>query len=255
MKFWAVVPTAGVGQRYSPELPKQFNCINQEFLFMASLRTLLAHPDIAGIVVTTLDIPQTPALAYKRWCDLQTTHSDRLYCTPGGTARVWSVRAGIKALLDQPQWHVEPDDIVLVHDGVRPCLHQDDLAAIIDQLKLSAASHTHNFGVILGKPVSDSLKRVNQQGIIEAGVSRDGLWQAQTPQAFPIAALNKALDECLQASERVPQKTQESNFCLPTDECQLMEQQGFAVSVVQARHPNPKLTYPDDLPLIYSLLQ
>lgn len=245
MKFWAVIPAAGAGRRFSASVQKQYLTFQGQFIFALGLQTLLDNPLIQGVVVTTQDVPQAPAEAYQHWLGLKAKYQDRLVFTAGGDERIWSVRAGIKALFAQKSWLVAVEDFVLVHDGVRPCLHEQDLTHMLEKIQaMSQTLEPGAFGVMLGRPVTDTLKRVSE-GVIIAHVDRSSLWQAQTPQAFQLGALDQQLDVCFA----------EQLQTIPTDECQIMAQSGVAIHALQAQYPNPKLTFADDFPLILQLLQ
>ncbi|HQN49911.1 MAG TPA: 2-C-methyl-D-erythritol 2,4-cyclodiphosphate synthase, partial [Phenylobacterium sp.] len=136
----------------------------------------------------------------------------------GGAQRADSVQAGLKALagpLDEP---------VLVHDAARPLVTPAHVAAV-----LAALSGTD--GAILALPVADTLKR--GAAMIEATVPRDGLWRAQTPQAFRRQAL-------LDAYARWPGDAE------PTDDAAIMERAGGRVALVPGDPLLMKLTYPED---------
>jgi len=104
-----------------------------------------------------------------------------LYC--GGASRRDSVLNGLVACASA----VDPNDWMLVHDAVRPCLGKADLRRLIDE------AGTDEVGGILAVPVADTLKRSDGEHRVAATEPREGLWQAQTPQMFRHGMLLRAL--------------------------------------------------------------
>ena len=143
---------------------------------------------------------------------------DVLPAVPGGETRQASVSAGLKALA------ANAPDIVLVHDAARPFLPAATIPALL------AALRTHD-GAIPAVPVADTLKRV-QSGRITATVPRDGLFRAQTPQAFRYHLLR-----ALHATGDIG----------ATDDASLLEMAGHSVAIVAGSEDNIKLTYTEDL--------
>lgn len=139
---------------------------------------------------------------------------------PGGATRQRSVRAGLEALASFAP------DIVLVHDAARPFVPTGTVPALLAALARVP-------GAIPAVPIADTLKRGRAQRI-EATVARDGLFRAQTPQAFHFTTL---LD-----LHRV-------HADLPglTDDASLLEHSGLPVELVPGSEDNIKLTYPEDL--------
>jgi 2-C-methyl-D-erythritol 4-phosphate cytidylyltransferase len=149
-----------------------------------------------------------------------------LFC--GGPTRRASVHNGLIAIADT----VDPDDWVLVHDAARPCLDAATLARLIDSLADDPV------GGILAVPVADTLKRAGADDRILRTESREGLWQAQTPQMFRHGVLLQALG----AAGDV------------TDEAAAVEATGLAPRLVPGSARNLKVTYPDEVAVAAALL-
>ena len=124
-------------------------------------------------------------------------------------------------------------EVVLVHDAARPFATSALFAACID-----AAQRAD--GAIAAIAVADTLKRVESR-TITATVSREGLWQAQTPQAFKRAALVEAHDRAIR--ER----------WAATDDAELIERCGGRIEVVESSATNLKITTPADLEIAEAL--
>jgi len=136
----------------------------------------------------------------------------------GGKTRADSVQAGLAALTaarNQP---------VLVHDAARPFVTRVHVERLLAALDLAD-------GAVPALPVPDTLKRGD--GLVDETVSREGLWRAQTPQAFRFGRLKAAY-------RRWP-ATEE-----PTDDASVMERAGGHVAMVPGDPMLMKLTYPED---------
>jgi 2-C-methyl-D-erythritol 4-phosphate cytidylyltransferase/2-C-methyl-D-erythritol 2,4-cyclodiphosphate synthase len=147
---------------------------------------------------------------------------------PGGAERQHSMANGVRAVADDI-------DVVLVHDAARPLIRP----ALIDACTRDAREHG---AAILATPVSDTIKRVADRTIIGT-VDRSTLWAAQTPQGFRRELL---LDLCERAL------TGETAF---TDEASLAEAFDIPVRIVPGDRLNMKLTHPEDIEVIDTLLR
>ena len=124
--------------------------------------------------------------------------------TSGGAERAQSVLNGLRALPAS----VGSGDWVLVHDAARPCLRPDDLSRLVE------LGIRHPVGALLAQPMSDTVKRADGLGQVEATVARGNLWRALTPQLFRRGELIAALDAMLSIGS------------LPTDEANALEVAG-----------------------------
>ncbi len=154
----------------------------------------------------------------------------RVRMVTGGATRADSVAAGLAALTAYDE--ALP---VVVHDAARPCLTPDDLA------RLLAVAHEPGGG-LLAVAVSDTLKRATAAGTVQETVDRSGLWQALTPQAFPLATLRRALDARDRADAGI------------TDEASAVERLGLAPRLIAGDPANVKVTEPGHLTLAGALL-
>jgi 2-C-methyl-D-erythritol 4-phosphate cytidylyltransferase / 2-C-methyl-D-erythritol 2,4-cyclodiphosphate synthase len=144
----------------------------------------------------------------------------------GGERRQDSVGAGLAAL-------PEAIEIVVIHDGARPLAEPE----LFDRCAAAAAE---SGAAIAATPVADTLKRV-AEGAIAGTVDRTGLWAAQTPQAFRLETLRRAM--AVSSGE------------IATDEACLCEVAGLPVSVVPASPANLKVTHAEDIPVADALLR
>lgn len=220
-KVWVVVPAAGCGKRMGCDTPKQYLPLAGRSMLDWTLHHLLQMSEIARIVVAI-------APADQQFAQLRYAESPRVQRVSGGASRAESVLCGLRGLDGMAQ----ADDLVLVHDAARPLIHADDLRRVIQTVEANPAQ-----GAVLATPVADTLKRAMAASCVDTTVERDGLWQAQTPQAARYGVLLAAIETAV------------ARGSVLTDESGALEQAQVAVQLVAAQHPNFKVTTPQDLTL------
>lgn len=223
-RLWAVVAAAGTGQRMGQATPKQYQTIAGRYVLAWSVDTLLTLPDLQGLMIA-----HSPDDGQWRAC--VPNPSAWVHGCPGGATRAQSVLLALEAL---EALGASADDRVLVHDAARPAVSRDD----IDQLIAGVGDHPD--GGLLAVPVRDTLKRADADARVEATIKREQLWQALTPQYFPLGRLAVALRQA------DPQQT--------TDEAQAMEQIGAKPQLIEGLPSNIKLTTPADEPWLAATL-
>jgi len=223
-KIWAVIPAAGSGSRFSKTELKQYQQI-QDLTVLEHTVARLNQLPLAGYVLaigTQDDVAKT----------LTFSHPEKAHFCPGGAERVNSVLNALSYL----EAFAAEEDWVLVHDAARPCVTQDCLQLLVN------TAIQENCSAILAIPVRDTLKYVAHANTIAKTVSRDHLWQAQTPQISRLGILKHAIEKALQDGMTI------------TDEASALEYVGEPVKVVQGRSDNIKITYADDLELARLIL-
>jgi 2-C-methyl-D-erythritol 4-phosphate cytidylyltransferase / 2-C-methyl-D-erythritol 2,4-cyclodiphosphate synthase len=230
-RVWAIVPAAGIGQRFhshtaADRKPKQYAELAGATVLEWSLRALLDEPAIhAVVVVLAPQDPLWPAIAAR-------LNSSKLRTAVGGENRQDSVMNGLDSLRSQ----ASPTDWALVHDAARPCFTGADLRGLLDALE----SNLQTAGVVLAAPVIDTVKR--ELGGHVATVDRQGLWRALTPQIFGYEPLRQALQQAAAAGITV------------TDEAQAIERVGLQSRLVAGSPFNIKVTRPEDLAVAERIL-
>jgi 2-C-methyl-D-erythritol 4-phosphate cytidylyltransferase len=146
----------------------------------------------------------------------------------GGSSRQESVYNGLQALPTEAQQ-------VLIHDGAR-CLVTPDL------LNSCAQAIAHCPGLIAAVPVKDTIKVVDDNGIIQSTPDRRNLWAAQTPQGFNVNLLKQCHAEGMRQGWEV------------TDDAALFEKCGLEVQIVEGEETNLKVTTPQDLAIAEFIL-
>ncbi|HEX3337588.1 MAG TPA: bifunctional 2-C-methyl-D-erythritol 4-phosphate cytidylyltransferase/2-C-methyl-D-erythritol 2,4-cyclodiphosphate synthase [Pseudolabrys sp.] len=211
----AVVVAAGQGLRAGGEIPKQFRRIAGETLLARALSAFAEAPDVTFVqpVIRPDDVDLVRRL---------TNGMNVLEPVAGGATRQASVRAGLEALVS-----CSPH-IVLVHDAARPFASASLITRAIEAAKKTGAA-------IPALPVTDTVKRIDSTGTIEATLDRNSIRLVQTPQAFAFPALFDAHRRALAQGR--------DDF---TDDAALAEWAGIKVSVFAGEPGNIKFTTPED---------
>ncbi len=219
MSVWAVVPAAGSGSRMGTATPKQFLLVDRRPLLIHTLTNLASWSHLRGIVVvaSAQDVARVQGMVEGAGVPRV------LRVVAGGAERQDSVLCGLEALHE-----AMPEDVVFVHDGARPFPPVERL----DELEAAARPD----GALLALPCRDTLKS-EDSGKAAGTVERRGLWQAQTPQAFPVGLLQEALVRAREQGLR------------GTDEAGLVEAMGKRPRLVPGDLGNLKVTEPADLEL------
>lgn len=224
LKFWAVVPAAGVGKRMNADRPKQYLELTGLTVLEHTLTRLIHAQVFSGIAVAiSADDPYWPTLAVAQ-------HPD-IIRAEGGKERADSVLSALNTL--RPL--AADDDWVLVHDAARPCLTCGDINRLIDSLR------DDDVGGILALSSHDTLKSVCN-GAITGTLDRSHIWRALTPQMFRYRTLQSAL------------ATHQGNPAI-TDEASALELQGLRPKIVEGRPDNIKITRPEDLALAHFYME
>lgn len=219
-----IIPAGGIGRRMGLLVPKQFSELSGIPILVRTIRALNQVESICEIIVTVPDdhIHQSRKM-------IERFGLDRVVrVVPGGATRQDSVLSGLENLSSDIE-------LVVVHDGVRPFVKSDLIAACIEVAERDGAA-------IAAIPVRDTLKAVPKGNRIAETVSRAGLWQAQTPQVARVSLLRAAFA----AAKR--------DGFIGTDEASLLEHIGCIVTIVEGARENIKITHPDDLLVAEALL-
>lgn len=219
MKASAIIVAAGSGQRLGRAAPKAFVKIGERSMLSFSLRTITEVPEIEEVVIAAPAGMEKAARAEAAATGLKLP----VKITAGGAERQDSVRIALALTSAEAE-------IIVVHDAARPFADTDLFARCIAAARRSG-------GAIAATPVSDTLKRATDDGVIAATVARAGLWRAETPQAFQRHLL-------VAAHERATLQK-----IVATDDSDLVEQIGGRVELVESRAINLKITTPADLAL------
>lgn len=210
MSFSAVVVAAGAGLRAGPGEPKAWRMLGSRPVIRWSVEGLLSAGAREVVVVVARDrLTQV---------DEALEGLENWRAVTGGKTRADSVQAGLAAITagrNQP---------ILVHDAARPFVTREHVDRLLAALDLAD-------GAVPALPVPDTLKRGDV--LVDETVSREGLWRAQTPQAFRFGRLKAAYRRWPTGEE-------------PTDDAAVVERAGGSVAMIPGDPMLMKLTYPAD---------
>jgi 2-C-methyl-D-erythritol 4-phosphate cytidylyltransferase len=219
-----LIPAGGVGLRAGAGGPKQYALLAGEPMLAHTLRAVAR---VAGLSTVLLCVAAEDPQAAGLHLDVV---EPRLVIAPcAGAQRADTVGNGLRTLLNRG---ARLSDWVLVHDAARCLVDSADVERLI------AACRTDAVGGLLAQPLADTLKTAREGRSLET-LSRADKWLAQTPQMFRIGVLLDALNACGGAV---------------TDEASAIESLGLEPLLVEARSPNFKVTYPQDMALAEALL-
>ncbi|MEI6442940.1 MAG: 2-C-methyl-D-erythritol 4-phosphate cytidylyltransferase [Nostocales cyanobacterium ELA583] len=219
-----LIPAAGSGKRMGADRNKLLLQVRSKPLIAWTLLAAEAASSITWIGI----VSQPPD-----WDDFKTIIADlklkkTIELIPGGSTRQESVYNGLQAL---PISAVQ----VLIHDGAR-CLATPNLFNACSEAILNCS------GLIAAVSVKDTIKVVDENGIIKSTPERKHLWAAQTPQGFDVKLLKQCHAEGVHQGWEV------------TDDAALFEKCGMEVRIVPGEETNLKITTPQDLAIAEFIL-
>ena len=219
MKVSAIVVAAGASLRAGPGTPKPWRLLAGRTVLLWSVEAFAA----AGVD----DIVVVVAPGWEDAARQELTGLSGWRCVLGGATRALSVQAGLRAL------EMPDDRIVMIHDAARPLLKPKHIGDLVEALETAD-------GALPAIPVADTLKRRTQDRL--ETVSREGLWRAQTPQAFRLGSIRAAYLSWPADKE-------------PTDDASVMEHAGGKIALIPGDSCLLKLTYPEDFDMAEALVQ
>jgi len=210
-----IVPAAGAGERFAGKGKKIFERIGEQPIFIRTLEAFTSRDDVCQtqLVVAAGDTEEVRR-RFGGHLGLM-----GVAVVTGGATRSESVRNALATVADQAEW-------VCVHDAVRPCISPLWIDAVFAEALATGAA-------ILACPVHGTLKKVSRgANVIDETLPRDELWEAQTPQVFRKDVIVEAYAGDISGA---------------TDDAELVQRTGRAVSVVPGDPRNVKITTRADL--------
>jgi len=214
----AIVVAAGRGTRLGAQTAKAFVSLAGVPMVTYALRTLVRVPSLSSI---TLVVGGDEIERATRVVDSCGPWPLPIRLVPGGAARQDSVAAGLELVASD-------DDLVIVHDAARPFASLACITACV-------AAATETGAAIVALAVRDTVKLVDETGVIQRTLDRQRVWLAQTPQVFRAAVLRRAYALARRDAYH------------GTDDAALVERLGVPVHIVPGETTNLKITTPDDL--------
>jgi 2-C-methyl-D-erythritol 4-phosphate cytidylyltransferase len=222
--FAVILPAAGQSRRFHDKAYKKpFAPLGGRAVWLHSSERFMNRPDVKQLIVVV-------AAEDRELFDLKFGANIAILgvqVVEGGEHRADSVQRALERVKQEIEF-------IAIHDAARPCLADTWIDAVFDAAKRDGAA-------ILAAPVSTTLKRVDQKKHITATVDRESLWEAQTPQVFRRELIIEAYAK--RGRDAV------------TDDAQLVERLGHAVTVVPCSPLNLKITSRDDLKLAEQVLK
>ena len=243
MKVVVIIPAAGLGTRMAP-MPsapihsakdtktkkphpsKQFTDLAGIPILIHTLRKFAAVDEVSEIWIALRE-NEIEGFRERLEKEAKNVFAKKVDLVTGGEHRQQSVEHALN------QISAAPDDIILVHDAVRPLVTAEIIHEVIDAAKKYGAA-------IAGRPAVDTIKQVertSEGAIIKATIPRAAVVLAQTPQGFRYDVIKKAFDEAA------------ADGFAGTDEASLAERSGHEVAVVMGSPRNIKITTPADMEL------
>ncbi len=222
--FAVIMPAAGQSSRFRHKhYKKPFAPLNDRAVWLHAADRFLQRDDVKQVIMVIS--PEDREDFYSKFgANIAILGVD---VVEGGATRSDSVANGLA--------EVKPEiDFVAVHDAARPCLANEWIDQVFAKAEETGAA-------MLAIPVRGTLKRVRGDQTIEETISRDGIWEAQTPQVFRRQLL---IDAYAQAGSEPA-----------TDDAQIVERRGQAVTVVEGSPINMKITTTGDLRLAQEALK
>lgn len=217
-RFTAIVLAAGLGKRMNGKMPKQYLLLEHKPILYYSLKAFEESPVDDMILVV--------AAGEEEFCKREIVERFKLKkvrsVVSGGKERYHSVYEGLKA--------AQNTDYVLIHDGARPFIQDDIIQRSIEAvIKYDAC--------VVGMPVKDTIKILDEAHFVADTPKRNLVWQIQTPQTFAYPLIFSAYQEII--------KTEDIQI---TDDAMVLEYMtGKKIKVVEGDYRNIKITTPEDM--------
>jgi len=207
---------------YDPTVKKTFAHLGGKPIWLRSVEKFINREDVTQVIV----IIAPEDIDWFRKYYLSEINRMLLLVMSGGENRVDSIRNGLIAVSPRVNY-------VAIHDAARPCVTEQEITDVFEAAKKYGAA-------LLATPVVGTVKKTGN-GIIEATIPRENLWEAQTPQVFRRELILEAYRQKIRD--------------IPTDDAQLVERLGQPVHIVPADRGNIKITTQSDLVLAKYLVE
>ena len=219
-KISLILAAAGLGTRFSSEIPKQYFKIDNQTILE---KTLNIFTNISAIKKIVIPLHKND----KEFKKIDLPDGLNIVTVTGGETRAESVLHALKL--------VDKEDYVIVHDAVRPFIDQKDIHLLIDEFE-----NQNEDCLVYGLPVYESLKNINRETLfVEKSVDRNDFYLAQTPQITKAKSLESSLEICLK-----------ENY-IPSDESEAIEHSGGTVRFIPGKRKNIKVTVAEDVMNFY----
>ena len=224
----ALIIAGGAGNRMHQDIPKQFLTVNEKPVIVYTLEAFQEHPEIDAIAVVCIEGWDQVMRAYARHFNITKLE----YVVPGGKNGQDSIRNGIMEL----EKHYDPEDIVLIHDAIRPMVSAE---IISDNIRV--AREKGNAVTVI--PCAEAMLQTDDGTVSVGSYPRDRLKRTQTPQEFHIGFICDLHRRALEAG-----------ITNSVASCTLMIEMGEQVYFSSGSEKNIKLTTVEDIDIFKALL-
>lgn len=224
----ALIIAGGTGNRMGQDIPKQFLTVNEKPVIIYTLEVFQNHPKIDAIAVVCISGWETVLQSYANQFNI----TKLKYIIPGGDCGQASIRNGVYEL----EKHFDKDDIVLIHDAIRPMVSDE----IISDCISTTIEHGNSITCI---PCAEAMLQTEDSIISCGSYPREKLKRTQTPQGFRIGDICNLHREALEAG-----------ITNSVASCTLMIEMGKQVYFSKGSEKNIKLTTVEDLDIFKALL-
>ncbi len=221
MKHILIIPASGSGIRFGSKTPKQFLKLDGQEILAHTIEKFHSIKIINEIYIAT----QAHNFSRVKKIISKNNFTKVKSIVEGGETRQASVFNALNAIT------AEKDDVIIVHDAVRPFLSKKLILSLIDECHKCG-------GVIPGIKINDTVKRTDEKGFIQKTLSRENLWTVQTPQIFRYDIIKNSFAKAIK-----------KNF-IGTDEAAVVEFAGYPVKIIAGERENIKITHKEDLKTI-----
>jgi len=226
MRTWAIIPAAGAGKRLGARVEKAFVEAGGKPLLMHTIARLQSAANFEHFVVSVP--PARREALQRRFAEFLS--QQHVTFVGGGASRTESVAKALDAL------HDDPDDLILVHDAVRPLVAPDVVSDVIRRAAETGAA-------VAASPAGDTVKEADASLRVVRTLDRDRLWLVQTPQVFRASLLRQAYERARREGTQA------------TDDSALVERLDAPVTIVPSGPSNLKITTRHDLALFATILE
>ncbi len=224
----ALIIAGGSGNRMHQDIPKQFITVNERPVIVYTLEAFEKHPGIDAIAVVCIEGWEQVLMAYAKQFNI----TKLKYVVPGGKNGQDSIRNGVLEL----EKHFSPDDLVLIHDAIRPMVSAE---IISDSIRV-ALEYGNSVTVI---PCAEAMMETEDGNVSVGSYPRNRLKRTQTPQTFRIG------DIC-----DLHRRALEKGITNSVASCTLMIEMGEQVYFSAGSEKNIKLTTVEDIDIFKALL-
>jgi 2-C-methyl-D-erythritol 4-phosphate cytidylyltransferase len=227
----ALIIAGGTGKRTQQEIPKQFINIYDKPILMYTLEGFQTHPDIHAIELVCLNGWQEIVTAYARQYNI----SKLKWIVEGGETGQESIRNGVYDLYK----HGEADDIVIIHDGIRPII---DMAVISDCIRVCK----EHGNAVSSLPYNEQIFKTTDGMTSTEYIPRETLRRVQTPQAYTLGKLYQSYVKAFEEKIGIYGSSYTNT---------MMVELGETLHFAAGSEKNIKITTADDIELFKAILQ